>query len=63
MNNHVNMFWSKYVYFTHGVYGEKCRALIQNGKNKGSRCNYKFRCKGHFCMRHYRMIYKKLYGN
>lgn len=62
MSNNI-YFWSKYVYFTHNTYGDKCRALIQSGKNKGNRCNYTYKCKGHFCMRHYKMIYKKTYGN
>ena len=57
------MYFSKYLYFTDDPYGEKCRALIQNGKNKGQRCKYKYRCKGHLCMRHYKMMYNHMiYG-
>lgn len=56
-------FYSKYVYFTHSLYGDKCRAIVQSGKNKGHRCNYKVKCKGNFCMRHYKMLYNKIHGN
>lgn len=43
------------------IIDHKCRAIVQNGKNKGQQCRRKYKCKGYFCQQHYKSIYRLLH--